>query len=219
MATKTTTEDIPFGDGSGLIRGRVQRTETVSANETAHGPESESWGDYTVEQTYDNEDSDNPRHELTLKKVGRLEPGLKVVRYQNQDPEKSEIEALVKSRMFREVEFLDMKRNFRSPSDDEWGEIVASGALAHLRFLGLQKCYPVGNATIRAIASGAMPKLEALDIGVTEVSDEGLMLLADSSKTPALQVVQGIFMKELSEEGVEALSAARPGLALRFEIE
>ncbi len=216
MTTKTTTENIPMAPGSELIRGRVQRTETVSTGETAHGEDSESWGGYSAEQTFDNENYDDPRHELDLNELAELEPGLKVVRYQNQDPEASEIEALTKSAMFREVEFFDMKRNFRSPGDAEWAELIASGALAHLRFLGLDSCYGVANATINAIASGAMPKLEALEIGSTDVDAEGLMALADSSKTPALQVVQGMFMGKLSQEGIEALSAARPGLTLRF---
>lgn len=216
MTTKTSNHDIPMAPGSEILRARLQRTESVPTRESDLGEDSATWGGYTAEATWDNEDYDDPRHEMSLAQVAKLDPGLKVVRYQNQDPEQEEILALVKSPMFREVEFFDPKRNFRAPGDAEWAEIVASGALSHIRFLGLDSCYQVADETIRAIAAGAMPKLEALEIGSTDVTDEGLMALADASKTPALQVVQGMFMTKLSEEGIAALAAARPDLTLRF---
>lgn len=201
--------------GSGIVRGRVQSAQTTGGT-TEHGPDSDDWGGYPPELIFDNENFDDPRHEWSLEQLAAQPPGLRVVRYQNQDPSKDELLALFASPMFAAVEYLDLRRNFRSPSDAEWAEIVASGVLSHVRLLGLDSCYGVGDATLAAIGSGAMPNLEALEIGSTDVTAAGLAALTDADKTPALSVVQGMFMGELTQAGVEAADAARPGLTLRF---
>ncbi|MEM6995499.1 MAG: hypothetical protein AAF721_33625 [Myxococcota bacterium] len=218
MTIKSNTRDIPMAPGSDLIRGRVQHVQSVPSTPASHGEDSERWGDFSAESVFDNEDYDDPRHDMSLADLAAESPGIRVVRYQNQDPEQAEVMALVQSAMFASVEFLDFKRNFRSPSDADWAEIIASGHLSHLRFLGLDSCYGVADATLTAIASGAMPRLEALELGSTDVTDDGLVLLADATKTPSLGVVQGMFMGKLTERGIETLASKRPDLVLRFTL-
>ena len=202
--------------GSEILRARLQRTESTGGGETAHGEDSDAWGGFGPEEIWDNENWDDPRHEMSLADLAKLDPGLKVIRYQNQDPELDELEKLTASPMFAAVEYFDLRRNFRSPGDAEIAELINSGALAHIRLLSLDSCYSLADQTLEAIGSGAMPKLEALEIGSTDVTAEGLAALADASKTPALQVVQGMFVSKLSPAGIEALSNARPELNLRF---
>ena len=216
MSTKTTDHDLPMSPGSEILRARLQRTETTDGGETAHGESSESWGGFSPDEIWDNENYDDPRHEMSLADLAKLDAGLKVIRYQNQDPELDALKALTASPMFAAVEYFDLRRNFRSPGDAEMAELISSGALAHIRLLSLDSCYGLADETMRAIGSGAMPKLEALEIGSTDVTAEGLAALSDASKTPALQVVQGMFVSKLSAAGIEALSQARPGLNLRF---
>ncbi|MBL4687198.1 MAG: hypothetical protein JKY37_21555 [Nannocystaceae bacterium] len=209
---------IPMAPDSDLLRGRVTGLTTTPATAVELGDDENEWGGYAAEAIFDNENFEDPRHEMGVDELCVHAPTFRLLRCQSCDFEDGEVEKLVASPMFEGVEFLDLRRNHRSPDDATMAAIVASGRLSHLRFLSLDSCYQVGDATLKAIGAGAMPKLEGLVIGSTDITDEGLMALADVSKTPALVVLLGLFIPKITEEGVEALADARPNLRIQLSI-
>jgi hypothetical protein len=172
------------------------------------------WGGYAADAVFDNENWDDPRREMEWNELLSHAPTFKTFCYQNADLEKDKLFALVTSPMFAGVEFLDLRRNFRSPDDELMAELVRSGHLKHLRYLSLDNCYQVGDATLQAIASGAIPNLERLALDSTSVTDAGLAALAGSTQTPKLQHVQGMMIESISEGGVAELVRRRPQLTL-----
>ncbi len=202
--------DAPIPPEADAFDDRFNRMGTP--DESYDDPD--EWGGYAAEAIFDNEDDDNPRHKLSIKELIAHAPTLRVIRFQNEDPREEQLRSLVQSPMFKGVEYLDLRRNFREPGDEEMARIIASGGAAGLRFLNLDNCYWAGDATLRAIGSGAMPRLEALALGSNGITDEGLAALADESKTPALKRVQGMFLDKISDDGVDELAQRRPSLSI-----
>jgi hypothetical protein len=179
------------------------------------------WGGYSAEETFDRE-SDGP--EMTLGEIVALEPGYKLVRLQDftneegQDFNDAMLARLVDAPVVQSAEYLDIGRNFGRLTGAGVAEIIRSGKLAHLRFLSIDNCYSLDDEPVLALAEGHVPNLEGLALGSTEITDRALTALAETDELPKLGAVVGLFIPNVTAEGVSKLRAARPNLAVRITI-